>query len=232
MKRFYKDASVVQTDGGWRVTLDGRPVRTAGGKAQVVAVRALAEALAAEWAEQGDEIDPAAFPLRDLADFAIDAVTGDRAATIADLVGYGETDTLCYRAEAGEPLHARQLEIWEPLLTAAERRWDVRFTRISGVVHQPQPAQTLARMAALLSVEGDFTLAALRMLVSLSASLVIGLCAIAPDADAQSLWTAANLEEDWQADLWGHDADAEARRQTRFVAFATAMRFAALARTS
>ena len=36
-------------------------------------------------------------------------------------------------------------------------------------------------------------------------------------------------EEDWQAELWGQDAEAEAVRKARFDAFALAMRFVALA---
>jgi chaperone required for assembly of F1-ATPase len=230
MKRFYKEVTIGQADGGWRVLLDGRAIRTAGGKAQAVPSQALAEAMAGEWADQGETIDTSAFCLRDLADYALDAIAGKRSAAIEELVAYAGTDTLCYRAEEGEPLHERQLQIWEPLLAEAERRWDVHFTRISGVMHQPQPDETMARMEAVLGTQSDFALAALRMLASLSASLVIALACIAPGADAESLWAAANLEEDWQAQLWGRDAEAEARRQTRFEAFAAAMRFAALAR--
>lgn len=231
MRRFYKQTSVGEADGGWRVLLDGRPVRTAGGKPQIVASRPLAEAMAAEWSQPGEDIDAGSLPLRDLADFALDAVCGNRAATIAELAGYAETDMLCYRAEEGEPLHARQLEVWEPLLAKAERRWDVHFLRVSGILHEAQPVETLARMESVLDAESDFALASLRMLTSLSASLVIALSAIAPGADSAALWTAANLEEDWQAELWGQDAEAQARRQARYDAFALAMRFAALART-
>lgn len=232
MKRFYKEVTVAAAEGdaGWRVLLDGRQIRTAGGRPQVVPTRALAEALATEWAEQGDEIDTARFALRDMADYAIDVVANDRAATVRELLPYAETDTLCYRAEDGEALHDRQLDVWEPLLTAAEHRWDVRFERVSGIIHRAQPAATLARMEAVLGAEGDFALAALKMLSSLAASLVIALAALAPDADAEALWNAANLEEDWQAELWGKDAEAEARRERRFRGFAAAMRFAALAR--
>ena len=116
------------------------------------------------------------------------------------------------------------------LYKAAEQRWDVHFERIAGVIHRPQPAATLARMETVLAAESTFSLAALRMLASLAASLVIALAAIAPGADAEALWAAANLEEDWQAELWGKDAEAEARRERRFASFAAAMHFAELAR--
>ncbi len=232
MKRFYKQASVEAEGGGWRVKLDGRGIKTAAGKPQVLPSRALAEALAQEWSAQGEEIDASAFPLRDLADYTIDAVRTEREALVRELAAYAETDTLCYRGDEGEPLQQRQLDLWEPLLAEAEQRWDVRFERISGIIHRPQPPETLARMQAVVAAESDFTLAALRMLTSLSASLVVALAAIAPGADPAALWTAANLEEDWQAELWGRDAEAEERRQARFDAFQLAMRFAELARAA
>lgn len=230
MKRFYREVRVEEAAPGWRVTLDGRAIRTAGGQPQIVPARPLAEAMAREWDIQGEKIDPAAFPLRDLADYAIDAIAADRTATIAELIKYAETDTLCYRADPGDPLETRQIEVWEPILQAAEQRWDIHFTRIAGILHQPQPAATLARMASVLDAESDFALAALRMTTSLAASLVIGLAAIAPEADGEALWKAANLEEDWQAELWGSDSEAQALRQTRFEAFTLAMRFADLAK--
>lgn len=239
MKRFYKQVSVARTqaDGGgdgngegWRVLLDGRPNKTAGGLPQVVPMSALAEAMADEWAEQGEEIDAAGFVLRDIADYAIDIVARDRPSVVRELLPFAETDTLCYRAEEGEALHERQVVVWEPLLTSAERRWNIRFERVGGVIHRPQPVETVKRLEAVLADRSDFALAALRTLASLAASLVIGLAALEPGADAEALWQAANLEEDWQAELWGKDYEAEALRALRFRAFAAAMRFAELAR--
>lgn len=229
MKRFYKAAGVAAAEGGWRVVLDGRPVRTAGGRPQVVPTRALAEALAAEWAAQGAEIDPAAFLYRDLADYAIDVIAADPLAIVRAILPYGETDTLCYRGEEGEALRRRQDAAWEPLLVAAERRYDIHFTRVSGIMHRQQPAETLTRLETVLARLDPFTLAALQTLTSLAASLVIGLAALEPGTDGGALWDAASLEEDWQAELWGIDAEAAERRARRQATFESAMRFAGLA---
>lgn len=230
MKRFYKQVTVAPEADGWRVLLDGRGIKTAGGRAQIVPTQPLADALAAEWAGQGDDIDAAAFRFRDLADFALDAVAPDRTQAIADILPYGETDTLCYRADPEDALYRRQLAVWDPLLTAAEVQLGVKFARVSGIVHKPHPEQTLERLRAVLDEECDFTLAALKMLSSLAASLVIALAAIRPEADAEALWHAANLEEDWQVELWGEDWEAAQLRQTRLEAFRLAMRFAEMAR--
>lgn len=230
MKRFYKTVTVGPEGERWRVLLDGRGIKTVGGRPQLLPTQSLAEALSEEWERQGEELDPAGFVLRDMADYALDVVGPERADTIRALVAYAGTDTLCYRAEPDEPLHERQQEVWDPLLHAAEARWDVHFERLSGIIHRPQPAATLARMEAVLAAERDFALAALNTLTSLASSLVIGLAALAPHADAELLWNAANLEEDWQAELWGKDFEAEERRAKRFATFEAAMRFAQLAR--
>ena len=230
MRRFYKEVGVEQAEGDWRVTLDGRPIRTQKGGTQLVPTRAAAELLAAEWRAQGETIDPRSFVFRDLADLAIDVVRPDRDATIVKLLGYVETDTLCYRAEPDEPLWHRQQALWEPLVTACEASHGVRLERTSGIVHKPHGEATMAALRARLESEDDFTLAALLTLASLAASLVVGLAALGPDADPVSLYAAANAEEDWQAELWGWDHEAEATRALRLEAFEKAATFAAAVR--
>lgn len=232
MKRFYKDVAVEAADGGWRVVLDERPIKTAQGHPQAVPSRALAEAMAQEWAAQGEEIDAAAFPLRDLADYAIDIAAADPAAEAAAILRYAETDTLCYRADPDEPLYPRQMELWEPPLQAAETRHGVKFERVSGILHRPQPPETLAKLDALLAAQDPFTLAALKTLASLAASLVVALAALEEGADAESLWAVANCEEDWQAEQWGREPLAEERRARRVATFTEAMRFAQLAKAA
>ncbi|HEX5644242.1 MAG TPA: ATP12 family protein [Erythrobacter sp.] len=222
MKRFYREVAVAEVPGGWQVTLDGRGIRTVKGAPQVVPSRALAEVLAAEWTGQGEEIDPVAFRLRDQADYAIDVVASDPAAIVAMLLGFAETDTLCYRADPDEPLHARQLAEWEPLLAALEQREGVRFARVSGIIHRPQPAATLAQLRQRLASCDPFTLAGLHAATSLAASLAVALLALDGLARPDDLWRAANLEEEWQAELWGRDPQAEERRARRRADFLAA----------
>ncbi|WP_338447451.1 ATP12 family protein [Pelagerythrobacter marensis] len=232
MKRFYRDVSVAPHDDGWRVALDGRPIRTALGAPQVVPTWALADALAAEWARQGETVDPSDFVLRDLADYAIDVIRPDRDAAIAGILAFAETDTLCYRADPDEPLYRRQHELWEPLVAALEAREGVRLERVSGVIHRPQPPATLATLRARLESADDFTLAGVQAMASLAASLCVALAALHDDADPQALWNAANVEEDWQAELWGRDEEAATRRERRRARFMTASEFTKLAQRS
>ena len=230
MKRFWKDVSIAEAAGGFRLALDGRPIRTQGGQPQVVPTRALAEAMAEEWAGQGEEVDPKTFPLRDLADFAIDHVRPDRAATIATLLRYAETDTLCYRADPEDALYRRQRELWDPLLAGLEARHGARLHPVSGIVHRPQSEAAMARLREVLTAEDDFTLAALHTLAPLAASLTVALAALEPGTDPAALFAAANCEQDWQAELWGWDLEAERTRAAKLATFESAARFARLAR--
>ena len=229
MKRFYKTVSINEADGNFQIQLDGHIVKTQLGNAQFLPTRALAEAMAKEWRSQSDEIDKALFRFRDLADFALDMIAPDRAATIAKLLNFIETDTLCYRAEPDEPFYHRQQEVWNPLIAKVEASENVTIERTSGITHKPQSPDTLDALKARLEKMDDFALAALLTMTSLAASLIIGFLTNEKGANAEALWTAANLEEDWQIAQWGQDWEAEEVRKKRTAEFMNAFEFARLA---
>lgn len=230
MKRFYKSVGVAEVDGGFQVTLDARAIKTVQGRPQIVPTRALAQALAREWEAQGDTIDAKSLPLRDMADYAIDVAARESEAMIAKLVAYADTDTLLYRADPDEPLYARQQELWEPILTAFEERFAITLKRVSGVMHTAPNEAAMATLRAHVQTLDPFALAALEAMTSLAASLTIGLSALEPEADLDALWDAASLEEEWQAQQWGRDEEAEERRAKRRADFRQAGAFARLAK--
>ncbi len=230
MKRFYTDATCAAVDGGYQVMLDERPLKTVGGRPQIVPSQALGEALAREWSAQGEKLDPTGFIMRDQTDFAIDVVASDPSDTVERTLAYGETDTLCYRADPEDALFARQNEQWEPIIEAVEQREGVRFARVSGVVHRAHPDTTLPALEAHLNALDPFALAGLHTMTSLAASLCIGLEAMVERADPDRLWDAATLEEQWQAELWGRDAEAEDAHNAKREAFRSAFNWSKLAR--
>ncbi|MEO9463668.1 MAG: ATP12 family protein [Marinomonas sp.] len=230
MKRFYTNVSVQPAGDAWQITLDDRPIKTQGGTLQLVPTLALAKAMAAEWDAQGEKLDTSAFVYRDLTDFAIDQVAADPASTLETLGKYAETDTLCYRADPGDALFARQEAEWEPILGRIEERENVRFTRVSGIMHAAQPEATLAHFRGSLAQMDAFALTGLQTLASLATSFAIGLEALQPGADAKALWDASSLEELWQEELWGTDAEATAQREAREADFMSAFKWMELAR--
>ena len=230
MKRFWTEVSV-GADG--IVTLDGRPVRTPGRVPLALPTPALALAVAGEWRDVGETIDPRAMPLTGLANAAIDRVAPDPATFAAGLARYGESDLLCYRADAPPPLVERQATAWDPLLAWATHRYDVHFTIATGVMHQPQSPATITRLGEAVAALDAFRLAGLSPVVTLTGSLVAALALIEGAADADAIWAAALVDEDWQAELWGRDALAQQARAARRAEYDAAVRFlAALATAS
>lgn len=226
MKRFYKAAHV--RDGA--VLLDERPVRTPARHKLALPTPALAEAVAAEWNAQGEEVDPRAMPLTGLANAAIDRVVPDKEAFAAGLALYGESDLLCYRADAPAALVARQAETWDPILAWARRRYDVDFATATGIVHRAQLAHTVAQLRQAVAAREPFELAALAPLVTISGSLLIALALAEEAIDRETAWAAATVDEAWQAERWGEDEEASARTALRRAEFEAAERFLRLLR--
>lgn len=224
MKRFYKQAGVIEEAAGFGIALDGRPVRTPGRAPLAVPTRALAEAIAGEWMAQGDAIDPRTMPLTGLANAAIDRIAPDPDAFAAGLSAYGESDLLCYRADGPASLVQRQADAWDPLLDWAARRYDIAFVTATGVIHTPQHALTLARLAAATAARSPFALAGLSPLVTITGSLVAAL-ALAEGAAAEAVWQATTVDERWQAEQWGEDALAQQAERARHEEFMAAVRF-------
>jgi chaperone required for assembly of F1-ATPase len=202
MKRFWRDVTV---DADRVVRLDDRPVRTPGRAPLSLPTPALAAAVADEWRAVGETIDPRIMPLTGLANAAIDRIAPARDGFVADLARYGESDLLCYRAEAPAPLVERQAAAWDPLIDWARTRYDVHVETTAGVIHRAQPPATVARLGDALATRDAFALAAMTPIVTITGSL-IGALALAEGAiDADALWAAANVDEHWQAEQWGQD---------------------------
>ncbi len=228
MRRFWTEVSVRAEPGGAAVLLDGRPLRTPGRAPLVVPGAALAEAIAEEWRAAPPAVEPRAMRLTGLANAAIDHAAPDRAAFAERLAGYAGCDTLCYRASHPEGLVARQESLWNPPLAALECRLGVRFRCTTGIEFAAQPEETLARVRAAYAALDAFRLAALSTVVALTASGILGLVLALRLGTPEEVWRAGLLEELWQAERWGEDAEAETSRALRRQAYDAAVRFLAL----
>ena len=184
--------------------------------------------MAAEWSAQGDRVDPHTMPLTGLANAAIDRIAPDPDAFARGLAAYGESDLLCYRAEAPPRLVERQAQHWDPILAWARRRYDVDFDVASGIVHRPQPQATVDRLRHATLARSPFELAALAPLVTISGSLLIALALAEGAIDLETAWSAGALDELWQAELWGEDAEAARALAARRSDFEAAHRFLTL----
>ena len=225
MKRFWTRAKTAERDGGWGVELDGKPLRTPARKPLNLPTVALAEAIAEEWDSVEGEIDPRAMPLTGLANAAIDRVQPDKASFAAGLARYAEADLTCYRAEGPQGLIDRQAKEWDSLLAWGKRRFDVDFNTTGGVVHVAQPPATIDRLTHAVSTLDPFRLAGLSPLVTIGGSLLAALGVLEAAFSPEQAWDAVSLDDRWQLEQWGSDAEAEAALDARRRDFLAAARF-------
>jgi chaperone required for assembly of F1-ATPase len=219
-KKFYSEVAVAPEGEGFGVTLDGKPVRTPARAPLVAPTRALAEALAAEWRRQGEQIDPADMPITRMVNTALDGVAREMTATAAEIAKFAGSDLVCYRAGEPESLVAAQEAAWTPVLDHFRDRHAALFICSEGVIYVAQPTESLASVERLIAREaarpdGALRLAALHVMTSLTGSVLIALALVEGALSFDAAWSAAHVDEDHEWRLWGEDEEASARRAAR-----------------
>lgn len=216
MKRFYKNAGTSAVEDGFAVQLDGRNIKTPAKAGLVLPALALAEAVAAEWQAQGEEIDPQSMPIMTLASTVIDRVVPNHGEVAEIVASYGESDLLCYRATAEQPeLVKRQHEAWQPWLDWAMRQLDAPLSVTEGIMHVDQPSDSLNALKTVVEACDAYELASLHEFTSLTGSLVLGIAVLKGELEAGTAFDLAHVDEEHQAELWGRDEEAEARLEKR-----------------
>lgn len=228
-RRFWTEATTAPVDDGHAVHLDGRPLRTPAKALLVLPTEGLAALVAEEWQGQGDSIDPATMPATRMANSAIDKVTPMQAEVARLVADYGGSDLLCYRAAHPAELAERQQE-WDLHLDWAGQALGVRLQPTEGVMPVNQPPEALDQLHAQVAALPPFELAPFHDLVSLSGSLVLGFAVAQHAITAEDGWRLSRIDETFQVEQWGEDADAAAAAEHRREAFLFARKFLDLAR--
>ena len=218
-------------DGGWRITLDDRPLSTPRRRPLRLPSAALARAIAAEWNATADRIDPQRLPLTALANAAIDLVQGQEEDIRAELLSHLDNDLLCYRAPWPERLQELQARHWDPPLAALAEKLGTTFLIAEGVLPRRQPDALQRAVAALLAERDAWWLTGVRALAGAAHSLALALAHAECDLAIEAVIAAALLDETFQAEQWGVDSEAEARRRALAEDMRLAARFLALLRT-
>jgi chaperone required for assembly of F1-ATPase len=218
-RRFWKEATVRPEPDGFGISLDGRPVRTPAKRVLIAPTAGFAQAVAAEWAAQGEVIDPTTMPFTRSANAAVDKVALQHGEVAEMLAAYGDSDLLCYRAAHPQELAQRQAAQWDPILAWAEEAFGARLETRIGVMHAPQRAEALDALSRRVHAMTAFQLAGFHDLVSLSGSLILGFAAGHDLMPPKAIWDLSRLDENWQAEEWGTDEDAEAAAALKEEAF-------------
>lgn len=227
-KRFYKEATAAPLGDGFTVLLDGRGVKTPARTPLAVPTRALAEAMAEEWAGQGETIDPRIMWLTKLANTALDRVAPRRDKVIDEIASFAATDLVCYRADHPVELARRQAAHWSPLVDWAADEFGAELRVTESILHVVQDEAALAALRAAIASADDFALAALHNAVTLTGSAIIGLALLKGRLTAEQAFDAAHVDEAWQTELCGEDEDEALRLAGRRAELLDTARFLAL----
>ena len=234
MRRFWETTGIEPAETGFAVLLDGRPMRLPGGAVLRIGPERLALSIAAEWQAagggKGGTMSFADTPLTRLAGTAQERIAGDPWPTIDAIARYGETDLLCYRADTPQELVQRQIQHWQPWLdwVAAEHAAPLRIA--TGVAPIRQHRGSIAALRRAVAAFDPYGLAGLGLAVPALGSLVLGLALAGGQLDAEQAHRLGALDELFQAEKWGEDAEAATRRASIAADIALAARFMDLAR--
>src|ERR1700674_830347 len=213
--RFYRDVSVLSGVRGYGVLLDGKPVKTPAGAVVELPTEALAEAIAQEWRDQEGKVRTETMLLTKLANTALDRVAGNRPLVSEQILSFGRTDLVCYRADEPVELVKRQASAWDPLIEWLRRRHGVELQTVSGLSYVEQKHDALRALEAAVASRNDFVLTALNAAATLCGSLTIALAQIDGRLDAGEAMAAAQVDEDYQAERWGKDPQMAAKRAAK-----------------
>ncbi|UTW54293.1 ATP12 family chaperone protein [Kordiimonas sp. SCSIO 12610] len=209
MKRFYKTVSIeaLEEEAGYAISLDGRQIKTPAKAIMAAPTRNLAEVVAEEWEGQGDKIDPKTMPMNQLLNTAIDSVTSERANIIDEMVRYGGSDMLCYRADHPEDLVKRQAVAWDPYIDWLANSLNAPMEVTSGILHVAQPEKSLGALRERIEGYDIYALTVLHALTTGLGSLGLGLAYIKGFKAFEDIWQASRVDETYQIEQWGEDSD-------------------------
>lgn len=228
MKRFYAEVTTAETAAGFAVLLDGRPARTPARRPLAMPAEPLAQAVAGEWRAQGERIEADGMRLTRLATSVVDLMPARRPDAVAEAAGYASTELLCYRAISPSSLVERQARVWQPWLDWVERQYDARLVPVAGVMPAAQPEAALRALGTAVERLSDWRLIGLHAAATLLGSLVLALALERGVIAAEAAFAAGLLDELFEVERWGEDAEQRHRHARLRADLAAAERFLAL----
>jgi chaperone required for assembly of F1-ATPase len=224
VKRFYTDVTIADD---LSIHLDGKPILTPAKRKLALPTRQLADAIAQEWREQGEDIVPATMHLTKLANTAIDGARRDD--IVAELTNFARNDLLCYRASEPDELVARQQAAWDPLLVWINTTYGARLATTHGVRHVAQDDAGISTLSRSLNSEDAWTLTAMHAATTITGSFVLALAIAKRRVTAAEAFALSRIDEKFQVEKWGLDPEAEARARRLATELERAAQFMALA---
>ncbi|WP_026941378.1 ATP12 family chaperone protein [Hellea balneolensis] len=209
-KRFYKNVSTAEGEGGWLIQLDGRTLKSPGKLTLLVPTEKCAKLIAAEWDAQDEYIKPETMPVTRLLNVAVEQTPDNREALIAEARKYAGTDALCYREGEVRLYKEHQAVKWDPVLAwAAEQGVALKTTE--SLIAIEQDKQALNSIADFARSLPDMQLTLFVHLVAVYGSAILAMAVLKSYLKGEEAFELSRLAEIWQIKYWGEDEEAKER---------------------
>ena len=219
MDRFYQSVDIAKNGVGYVIHLDGRVPKTPGGAELWLPTEQSARLVAEDWSRQETKIKLASMWATQTAFSALDQVSPNKGHVIAELAAYGGSDLVCFLADHPAALVEQQKAAWTPLHDWFESTWHSKLEVTQGIVPVAQSRRTLKAIEDTICDYDVFQLAALHGLTKLAGSIIIALAVTTGRLAPDQAWSASRIDEDWQIDRWGRDAEADSLADDKKGAF-------------
>lgn len=203
-KRFYKNSSILYSDGKYEITLDQKKLKTPTGKLFTVESEPLALAIATEWNSQKDTIERSRMMLTALSNTALDNPNHLTKLDIINFIlSYAETDTILFHEQAQPELFQLQTEQWDPVIEWFNKRYDTELVKTVDISPPVYPANAKMQIAGYLKSYNLETLHGIQFAVETVKSVILALACIDRFISPEKAVLLSRLEEEYQLGHWG-----------------------------
>ena len=139
-------------------------------------------------------------------------VAQHREEIIERMVNFSLTDTLLFRNPDAVELIEEERKVWDPIVDWAKEKMAVDFKASESLEVPIENNASLPRLQVFLESLSDKELVAFYEVSKITKSVLLAAAFVRGKVNAEDAFRAAFLEEIWQADKWGHEAQADKRR--------------------
>ena len=213
MKKFWKNVCVKsKLKNSFEIFLDKRILKTPMQKDLIFSNYKIAKETALEWDINEKEINTENMVFYGLISTAIDKINHDKVLYIENVLGFINTDLICYRADGPNELVDLQNSSWNPIISFIKKYIDVELKFFIGVMPSKQSLEIFIRLKTLINSFSDIEISALHRMTNLTGSIFISICILNGDILKNEAFELSFLDELWQAKNWGVEEESLDKR--------------------
>ena len=213
MKKFWKIVQVKKKlKNSFEILLDKRILKTPMQKDLIFSNYKIAKETALEWDIDEKEINTENMVFYGLISTAIDKISNDKVSYIDNVLGFINTDLICYRADKPNELIDLQNSSWNPIISFIKKYIDVELKFFIGVMPSKQSLEIFNRLKTLINSFSDIEISALHRMTNLTGSIFISICILKGDVLKNEAFELSFLDELYQAKNWGVEQESLDKR--------------------